>query len=210
MDTNELLLEEWKQNVALYIDQDKRGLERNKMFLTVHAGLLVLYGLAWRTQNTINSPVVLLVFVTLAALSLTIISLLMSKRAHAFILLRILQAMLIEAKLKKGVAPDKKWQTESGIITTFTREKVSFKGIKLSDSENFKPHEEEWQPLIDEVISMGSYCYKPVLGLEEWGSCMGHLKWLRWQHIILIVFWMALLIFAVFSDLCWKIWAIYY
>jgi hypothetical protein len=39
-----LLLEEWKQNVALYIDQDKRGLERVRIFLTVHAGLLALYG----------------------------------------------------------------------------------------------------------------------------------------------------------------------
>jgi len=202
MDTDHLLLEEWKQNVALYIDQDKKGLERIKMFLTTHAGLLVLYGLVWRTQINGRSPVVLLALVTLVGLSLTTINLLMSKRAHAFILLRIVQAMLIEAKIKKEVAPDKLWQTESGIITTFTREKVSFQGEKLSDSKKFKPHEEEWQPLIDEVISMGSYCYKPVLGLEEWGDCMGHLKWLRWQQIILFVFWVALLILAVISNLC--------
>jgi len=44
METEDLLLEEWKQNVALYIDQDKRGFERIRMFLAVHAGLVVLYG----------------------------------------------------------------------------------------------------------------------------------------------------------------------
>ncbi len=123
----DLLLEEWKQNVSLYIDQDKRGLERIKMFLTVHAGLLVFFGILWKSPPDRWSVWAAWIIVVVGVV-FTIITHLMSKRAHAFILLRKLQGMLIEKEIKNLISPNTPWRTSEGIITTFTREHVSFKG----------------------------------------------------------------------------------
>lgn len=184
-DTKKLLLEEWKQNVALYIDQDKRGLERIKMFLTVHAGLLAAYSLLWKYPLHFWSVVAPAWLIALAGIFLTIITQLMSKRAHAFILLRKLQGMLIEKKIKELIAKGQSWSTSSGIITTFTREHVSFAG------ENLKV--KEWQPLIDEVKAMGdSGLYDPVTLRGHWKWSMRHLKWLTLLHYALYVFWALL------------------
>ena len=102
MGTEDRLMEEWKQNVALYIDQDKRGMERTRIFLAIHAGLLTFFTLLWKNLPSewhlpVSSILIVLGF------SLTIISQRMAKRAHAFILLRKIQGMLIEKKIKEGL-----------------------------------------------------------------------------------------------------------
>ncbi|MCH7556438.1 MAG: hypothetical protein IIB56_03175 [Planctomycetes bacterium] len=112
LEPKELLLEEWKQNVALYIDQDKRGLERIKIFLTVHAGLLIFYGILWR-RGLDEWSVVAAWIIVMGAIYFTIITQLMSRRAQMFIILRRLQGMLIEKRLKKIIDKER---NESGKI----------------------------------------------------------------------------------------------
>ena len=202
----ELLLEEWKQNVALYIDQDKRGLERIKMFLTVHAGLLILYGILWRSRLDPWS-VCAACLVGIAALVLTWITYRMSKRAHAFIHLRRLQAMLIEEEMKHSLAADKPWKTSSGIITTFTREHVSF--------EKRKDHiAADWRPLIEEIKKMrqkekfikkeGKRIGDSITLVGHWGRAVtgswGALRWLGWLHFAFCVFWVLAAILIVLAH----------
>ena len=138
-----LLLEEWKQNVVLYIDQDKRGFDRIKMFLAMHAGLLVLYSAFWD-----HSPDGLSVFtgwlIASVAVFLTVITRCMSKQAHAFILLRKTQGMLIESKIKDLLMPDAPWRTSEGVITTFTREHVAF--LNDEDAGDWKSLRQETRP----------------------------------------------------------------
>jgi hypothetical protein len=190
MDIDELLLEEWKQNVALYIDQDKRGLERIKIFLTVHAALLVVFGLLWKPDLD-KLPALALGGVALIAIFLTVINQLMTKRAHAFILLRVIQGMLIEKKIKALKAPTDLWKTSSGIITTFSREHVSFKG------QNAKVV--ELQPLINEVIDMGEDVSNPVIPKGHWRWSMRHLLWLNLLHYALYFLWAGLLVLVGYS-----------
>ncbi len=190
VDQDDMLLEEWKQNVALYIDQDKRGLERTKMFLTLHAGLFVFYGLIF--TRSLNLWSVLAAYLIAAVgIFLTIISFLMSKRAHAYILSRKLQAVLIEEKLNNIVA-NGAITTADGAITTFTRESVSFRGETVC-KKSFGSNANKWQPLIEEVKGLGPYMSKPILLLGEWKyTTIKHLLWLTLLHAGLIVFWILI------------------
>jgi len=192
IEPDQLLLEEWKQNVALYIDQDKRGLERLKIFLTINAGLLVFYGLMWQAHHD-RWSVIGAVLIAIAGFFLTYITQRMSRKAHAAILLRKMQAMLIESKLKQMIAPRQPWATASAIITTFTREHVSFKGEKLQD-DWCEPHCQDWQPLLDEVKALGDYPSDPIFSLGTWECSMNHLEWLMYLHKMLYVLWVLLAI----------------
>jgi hypothetical protein len=185
-----LLLEEWKQNVALYIDQDKRGMERTKLFLTVHGGLLVFFGVLWKNQP---DAIVFSAGAVTAILGFffTFISQRMSRRAHAFIILRKTQAMLIESKIKNILAPRELWETNSGIITTFTREHVAFKE-KAADNE-------QWQTLIEEVERLRPYASGPLVLTGEWKSSMGHLRWLTLLHYALFALWIVLMLLLTLS-----------
>lgn len=188
----ELLLEEWKQNVALYIDQDKRGLERIKMYLAVHGGLLAFYSfILTRLSDWWSVPAAVVVGVV--GLFLTAVTRKMSNRAHQFILLRVAQAMLIENTLKALRAHDAAWQTSSGVITTFTREHVAFKGEPQQDN--------VWAPLIDEVKTLGKEASDPVLGVNQWKGSMRHRDWLERLHWVLILFWASLVVLILIAAL---------
>jgi hypothetical protein len=197
IEKDELLLEEWKQNVALYIDQDKRGLERLKIFLTMNAGLLVFYGLMWQAHRDLSS-VIGAVLIAIAGFFLTYITQRMSRKAHAAILLRKMQAMLIESKLKQMMEPDKAWATASGIITTFTREHVSFKGEYLQGDR--WAHAKEWQPLLDEVKALGEFPSDPIFAKGRFEDSMDHLRWLDLLHYALYSLWVALTILVIASH----------
>ena len=183
----DMLLEEWKQNVALYIDQDKRGLERTKIFLTVQAGLFVLYGIIFTSSLNRWFVIVATLLVAGVAIYLTVISYFMSKRAHAYIRLRKLQALLIEEKLNKIVDAEAV-TTADGAITTFTRESVSFHGKELSQ-EDFGNNTATWQLLVDELVSLGSYMSNPLVISKRDKGSMGHFIWLKRLHWTLVVFW---------------------
>ena len=193
-----LLLEEWKQNVALYIDQDRRGLERVKIFLTIHAGLFALYGLLWKPYADFLSLVTGCI-ICVAGIFFTIITFYMSKRSHAYIIMRKLQAMVIEKELKKLITPNGKWKTSEGIITTFTREHSLFSS-KNSES---KPQRSEWQSLRDEMDDLAP-CTRiadPVMPRDCWRRSMFHLKWLRLLHIAIGILWGFLLVRSLFAYL---------
>ena len=196
-DHTNLLLEEWKQNVALYIDQDKRGMERIKVFLTVHAGLLIFYGIIWNAPLNFWS-VLAGCLLSVIGLVFTFITHLMSKRAHAYILLRKLQGMIIENEIKQKVAPNKPWKTSSGIITTFTREHILFRteNDQEKDPENLR---NVWKSLIKETEDMGVYASDPVFLKGRWRCSIGHLKWLTLVYWILYIFWPILGVFMVLA-----------
>ena len=198
INTKELLLEEWKQNVALYIDQDKRGLERVKIFLTLHAGLLALYGFLWKPYVDIWSLVTGCLICS-GGIFFTIITYFMSKRAHTYIIMRRLQAMVIEKELKKLIAPNDQWRTSKGIITTFSREHALFKP-KKSES---KPQSPEWQSLRDEMddLAPGTGIANPVMPRGHWKRSMFNLTWLRLLHIALGILWVFLLARSLFEYL---------
>ncbi len=179
-DQLQILLEEWKQNVALYIDQDKRGLERTKMFLTVHAGLLVAWGVLWKVPHDLWSTCAGLATASMG-IFLTVITQRMSKRAHAFILLRITQAILVEEKIKDILAPSTPWSTSSGIITTFVREHFWFK--------RDQDIPDQWKPLIAEVKEFDPDALKPRTFEGVWRYSIGHLRWLMLLHYGLYILW---------------------
>jgi len=184
-DQLQILIEEWKQNVALYIDQDKRGMERTKIFLLVHAGLLTAWGIFWKVPSNIWSMCAGLMFAFMG-IFFTCITLEMSRRAHAFILLRKTQAMLIEGKIKNIVAKSAQWKTSSGIITTFTREHISFR----SDKNILIP--DLWKSLIEEVKDMDPYALRPLMLEGEFQHSIGHLCWLKQLHYALYALWAIL------------------
>ena len=194
---NKLLLEEWKQNVALYIDQDKRGMERIKVFLTVHAGLLIFQGILWNAPLN-RWSVYAGCLLSLVGVFFTIITQLMSRRAHAYILLRKLQGMIIENAMKNLVASKETWKTSNGIITTFTREHVLFRRKK--DQEKDPEHlRNDWNSLIEETKAMGGYASNPVILNGLWSFSIGHLRWLTLVYCTLYVFWPILGIFIAFG-----------
>jgi hypothetical protein len=185
-DKLQVLVEEWKQNVALYIDQDKRGLERIKMFLTVHAGLIIVWGVVWKVPHDLWSTCAALA-ISGMAIFLTLITQKMSRRAHGFILLRRDQAMLIEMKIKEILAPLGQWRTSSGIMTTFIREHVSFR----NNQDNIP---DQWKPLLEEVNEMDCFLSNPLILEGEWGSSIGHLRWLILLHYALYTLWSILVL----------------
>ena len=162
------LMDEWKSNVSLYIDQDKRGFDRIKMFLLIHAGLLIFYG-------------------KLLGLYITSITWRMSKRAHFFILLRKIQGMLIEKKVKEILGgSDCSWETNSGVVTTFTREHVAF----------IHDFDEQWAPLKEEMKSLGEYVSRPFI--EDDKSALGHLAWLERMYQLICTLWVGLCIASIY------------
>ena len=189
-----LLLEEWKQNVALYIDQDKRGLERIRIFLTVHAGLLALYGFLLHGYVDLRS-LIIGILISIMGLAFSFITHRMSKRAHACVILRRLQGMLIERKLKELLAPEKQWKTSSGIITTFTRERASFRRAKPKD----RLENDEWQYLLDEIDEMAPGISDPVTLRDHWKRSMSHLTWLLYLHYGFYFLWGCLLGYSIFA-----------
>jgi hypothetical protein len=198
---DDMLLEEWKQNVALYIDQDKRGLERTKMFLTLHAGLFVFYGLIFTRSLNLWS-VLAAYLIAGAGIFLTVTSYLMSKRAHAFIHLRRIQALMIEDKLNKMVAGGSVTTTD-GAISTFTREIVSFQGETVCKESFGGTNAIKWQQLIDELKGLGSYISNSLLNLKEWKyTTIKHFLWLKILHITLIVFWILITVIITVAWLC--------
>jgi hypothetical protein len=189
--TVKLLLEEWKKNVDLYIDQDKRGMERVRIFLVVNGGLLAFYGLlvAQIKDSFCALSVAALFFPLLAAVNVYV-TWRMSKRAHMFILLRKTQGMLIEKKIKTLLAQDKPWRTCSGIVTTFTREHTVF-----LDEKNMSP---EWEPLREEIRNLccrkeGRDYVAGPFGQAWIRSSMGHLAWLKWSFWGVAIIWTIVL-----------------
>lgn len=180
------MLEEWKQNVLLYIDQDKRGFDRIKMFLTINAGLFVIYGILW---NNLDNPLSKIagVILSITALYITNITWSMSKRAHAFILLRVRQGMFIEDKLKQLLSPNKKWSSDSGIITTFTREHVAFQSEE--DIEKELPY---LLPLKKEFKKFCNFASAPFYFKGIFKESIGHLQWLKLMHFTLGILWLIL------------------
>jgi hypothetical protein len=199
VDQDYMLLEEWKQNVALYIDQDKRGLERTKMFLTLHAGLIVFFGLIFISSLNIWS-VIAANMIAGVGIFLTVTSYLMSKRAQAYINLRRIQALLIEDKLN-NIISNGSVTTMNGAISTFTRESVSFQGETVIKERFGESNAIKWQPLIDELNKLGSYISNPILSLKEWKyTTIKHFLWLKLVHITLIAFWILI---AVLIRVAW-------
>ena len=111
----------------------------------------------------------------------------MSRRAHGFILLRKAQAMIIESKIKQILAPSDEWKTSSGIITTFTREHVSFR-------DNQKSIPPQWKSLLMEIEIMDSYAFKPLNLEDKYRFSIGHLDWLIKLHYALYVLWSILIL----------------
>ncbi len=189
-DKLQVLLEEWKQNVALYIDQDKRGLERIKMFLTVNGGLLVAWGVVWKPPYDLWSTCAGAAL-AIMGLYFTYITKLMSTRAHWFILLRKNHAMLIEGQIKELLAPDDRtpWRTSSGIVTTFTREHNSFRRRT-----EILP---KWQESIQEMEDMDKYALDPLLLDTEPQRSMRHLEWLMRLHNAITCLWVSVFVLTV-------------
>lgn len=182
------LLDEWKQNVELYIDQDKRGFDRIKMFLLIHAGLLVFFGKLF--AETKESPILATsaaILISALGIGITFFTRRMSNRAHAFILLRKAQGMLIEKKIKEILSFGKEipWRTSSGIVTTFTREHVAF----------IETDSEQWKPLKNEISELGSYASAPFS--RGWKPSMGHLAWLNKIYLLIYMLWIGLVIVIV-------------
>lgn len=173
----DLLLEEWKGNVSLYIDQDKRGFDRIKMFLAIHGGLLVFYKFMFSTMS-------ITLFVAVIGIVITAATWAMSNRAHAFILLRKFQGMLIEHKIKSlaenngndlGISP-------SNVLSTFSHEHTAF-----------SPMPSERQCLRNEL--RGCVDEKALDTFDRLGSgslSIGHLDWLQCMYSIIIMLWIFL------------------
>lgn len=190
------LLEEWKQSVALYIDQDKRQWDRVKMFIAVHGGLLALVGAVWAfgRGNGLALRCGVQAVLALTALGLTALTKQMVKRAHAYIILRKVQGMLVEQKLKDTLAGDhdEEWRTLNGILTTFTREHVAF--MTSDDPKHSSPRYQEWWRLKDEIEEeLGAYAFRPFTD-SQISASMGHLSWLLGVHNLLFGTWLVLLV----------------
>ena len=187
-----LLVEEWKKNVDLYIDQDKRGLQRITMFILIHAGLLTFYSQIYK-EDFLGVLVIAVI-----GLFLTFITKRVSNRAHACILLRSIQCMLIENKLKKiiesKVGKEVLWQSLSGIITTFTREHMF---SRMHFGENIPG---KWQPLMDEVKDVLDK-YEANIFDKNWRPSIGHLRWLELIYNTVYILWILLIILSLFKNL---------
>ncbi len=201
----DLLLEEWKKNVDLYIDQDKRGFDRIRMFLTIHAGLIVLYG--FLIKETRDLWAVLAIWVVVAVGSLfTLVTELMSVRAHAFILLRRIQGILIEKKLNHLINTKEACHTSSDIVTTFMREHAAFRNnrnwlVKCLHQVALFPFEKSTQQsltadeekLLSEVNdSLGSYASDTLRLENNWAWSISHFDWLKLVYRLLYLFWILL------------------
>ncbi len=203
MTLDEMFLEEWKQNVALYIDQDRRGFARIQVFLTIQGALFVLYGLCWKEEWTFASFLLALI-VAGAGLGFSFITHQMSYRAHAFILLRKIHGLLIERKLNSLLADERQKNTAgsvdpiaevktcNGMIATFLREKICF-----GDTDPSLAAERE--TLLGEVKSVSERMLEPLTnkGRFSWG--IGHLDWLIWMYKGLYVSWSALVLCAIIA-----------
>jgi hypothetical protein len=178
----QLLIEEWKGNVALYIDQDKRGSERIRVFLAVHGGLLVLFGAFWsKAPYVLSTTAGWLICAT--AVILTAITWFMSKRAHAFILLRKTQAILVEKSIGSILGGNQECRTSKTVPTTFRREHVAF----LTDEKAG-----EWKSLREEVRALGEFASAPFERTGDWKRSLGHFRWLFWVHVVICAFWILL------------------
>jgi hypothetical protein len=179
------LLKEWEQNVALYIDADQRGFQRIAMFLVLNGALLVFFTELFKQVAGDFAVLLVALVVTALALAYVVITCIMSNRAHAFILLRKAQGMLIEKKLRDLLAPGQPWATASGIITTFTREHVAFRECEDVQTEN-----REWLTLMTEVKDYSCRLARPLCPC--WRRSIGHLKWLSLMYWGLGFLWLAL------------------
>lgn len=211
------LIEEWKQNVSLYIDQDKRGFNRIKMFLLIHAGLLVFFTEVFRKIPKDQPFLILFIcsFIAVIGLAVPNSTRKMSNLAHAFILLRKTQGMLIEEKIRNlfyNLNSKLTWKDNPGIVTTFTREHVAFftdldsnlkkkksffKSIlfwkKPKDNCEIKKEMNQWIALRQELIGLGpDYTSKPFTA--NWKPSIGHLAWLQNMFNLLFLLWFGLLI----------------
>jgi cytochrome b subunit of formate dehydrogenase len=181
-----ILLEEWKQNANLYIDQDKRGLERIKMFLTVNAGLFVLYGILW---DKISDPICLItvLIVSITGFLLSLLTKNMSVRAHQYIILRINQGIFIEKALKNMISKEGSWRPESGFPTTFTREYLAFEKENKFDKEDGQR-----DGLNDDIKEMGDNVHSVYYNEGQWKSSIKHLQWLKLLFWGICVLWVIL------------------
>lgn len=198
-DNIKLLMDEWKQNVSLYIDQDKRGFDRIKMFLTINAGMFVLYGILFSNFNNIVSMIAGLIL-SITAFYITDITWKMSIRAHQFILLRVRQGMFIENKIKKLINPKGKWSSDSGIITTFTREHITF-----LDENKITDEVPQFLPLKKEFDIFGEYAKNPFSNEGIWIEAIGHLSWLGLMHKTLKRVWIILGVAIILSSIFYNL-----
>jgi hypothetical protein len=180
-----LLLEEWKKNVDLYIDHDKRMLQRITIFLVIHGGLLTFYSQVYAENFWLTFIIVAIGF------DLTVISKKVSRRAHNCILLRSAQGMFIENALKKIIEGEKEipWKSLSGIITTFTRENI-FSRVHFNE-----PIPQEWKPLQEESVK-DDYVGK-IFKKDK--RSMGHLDWLNCVYNAVYTLWVLLFFTALFK-----------
>lgn len=218
-DQVKLLLEEWKQNVALYIDQDKRGFARIQMFLAINGALLVAFGY--------SKELAVRIIVALVAICITFITQRMYRRAHTFIHLRRVQGSIIERKLWElmGLSGGE-FNTSSGAVTTFTRELAVFAEVGRKNLEIERPVDrivrriyhfltnmrrsgedgkkrrerdkfiEGHKGLIDEVEgTLGWHAARPFFHTKM--PSLGHLRWLEYMFYGLHILWWALVVFVV-------------
>jgi hypothetical protein len=200
----DLLVEEWKQNVALYIDQDKRGFTRIQWFWALNAGFFVLFQYI---------PYSVKVILALIAVIMAFITHMMSRRAHDYIRLRIVQARLIEVTLKKLIDPCSELKTDSGILTTFSREHAIYVDKKGETDSGFH------QSLIDEIEeTLGNYTAKVFKKKQRFFECLKqdncdekkeclrrwysikHLTWLDWMFVTIIALWSVIFISCLFTG----------
>lgn len=184
----DMLLEEWKQNVALYIDQDKRGFQRITIYIVIHAGLLTFY------SQVFKEHFFLVCVIAGVGFYLTCLTKKMSNRAHAYIHLRKVQGMLIENKLKELSEAEHKWRTSSGTITTFMRESVAFR-------EHFGAEiPVEWKELKEEIKDLDGSGYVAKPFKKGWKPSMGHLAWLTKMYNGVYLLWALLALFGLWNN----------
>lgn len=188
-----LLLEEWKQNVALYIDQDKRTFARIQMFLAINAALLIIFGY-------FDDPAVKILLAVIA-IYITFITQRMYRRGHSYTVLRRVQGMLIEDKLKELMAgPDQEMRTSSGVVTTFSREHLIYLDrSKLEPKAKNKKLIEMWQSLRGEIDSpnwsyVADYFFRPKK------PSFSHLKWHEYMFNGLHFLWGGLIVFVLAKN----------
>lgn len=189
------LLEEWKQNITLYVDQDKRGFARIQMFLAINGGLLLLF-------QYVPAPVRILV--GFVAIYICVRTQLMSREAHKYIILRRVQGMLVEENLKELIAKGETLSSSTGVVTTFSREHAVFLPEKELEEKGKSADEleklEKWKSLREEIEkTLGSYPAGIFFG--KWKKSIKHLKWLESMFYALYVLWAGLIVFAVVKSL---------
>lgn len=211
-----ILLEEWKKNVDLYIDQDKRGFERIKMFLTMNGALLAMMVALWNLERSylpLEASIAKYI-IPVVGLAFALVTRSMSIRSHACIHLRRIQGMLIERALRKtfyeatGVQVDpgsgmptdsKTLDTKSGVITTFSREHVAFLN---EDNEADRKKFDRWQTLHEELKGLDScgYIYEPFSNKGQWSHSTPHLDWLKTMFFWIYSFWCGLFLLTLIAP----------